>query len=69
MQTPRRPDHPSEQTHREAVDVARELVEDDKTSTWTGILQRSHGQIRPWADEALLREAVVGGGTTPQPGH
>ncbi len=54
-----RPDHPSEQTHREAVDVARKLVEDDKTSTWTGILQRSHGQIRPWADSPSMPGSSV----------
>lgn len=48
-QTPRRPDHPSEQGHRKAVDVARELVKNDKTSTWEGILKRNPGRIRPWA--------------------
>jgi hypothetical protein len=47
-QTPRRPDRPSEQGHRKAVDVARELVENDKTSTWEGVLKRNPERIRPW---------------------
>ena len=42
----------AQQTHREVVDVAVELVEGDKTSTWIGILEKSHGKIRRWIDEA-----------------
>ncbi len=67
MQPPSRQDNLTEQTHRDAVDVAIELVEDDKTSTWTGILKKSHGQIRPWAEQSLLREPPTGG--TPSPSH
>ena len=41
----------AKQTHREVVDTAVELVEDDKTSTWTTILRKSGPKIGRWVDE------------------